>query len=833
MKLRLAQIVLIWLFFGLGFFRVLAAPLSEGPDEAAHFYAVRFVARHGRLPVNGEERREAGYKADLPPLFYLAAGLSARPLVDLDSPPFVKISRDNPRLQLLFGLENIKAWRALTTEDPYRGELFLWHWARLVALWGSLLTLAGIYRLIRQVRPADSPWLALGGMALLAFLPRYLQTSVVISYESLTGLLFVFYFWLLFRMVQQPAHGWRYLGLGMVLGLAGTARQTAWPVMPLLFGVVLWVGYRRRRPRRMILGRLALAGLGLTLTFGLWLFYTELYFNRVAEVGWLNGLLYPFLIGDGSGRTSLQIAGLISGGEIGVMAGQAGRDSIWQWAWYLFREVWALPWLFLGLWSAALAGLIRQRRNQGEWVAILAVHFVALLSLLLVRYLFSGEANTGMGQHLLFPAGAILILLLIRGLRVWLSSSRLAGILLLLAVIYLGRAVMGQAYPPPWPVQTVPLAEEGQPVARFDTISLLGYRYETDGPWLRVILQWRAEQFSAEDYEIEVTLLDEAGQPQARWLGQPLNGQYPSRAWLPGDRLRDTVWLPQAVLSAGWYAVRLRVLTPAGPVSEPLDLEAVRLEGGTVSPTGSVSPDGHRIEYTHWLPPGQSLPYEENQTIMVSAQSPPGQAIRLSLVGPEERLYEPLAQTGPLYLFRVWPRLVSGGYRLRFEPDQAQAGVETPPLIQIETEARQFQPPAPDHPLEADFAGQIALLGYDLPRQAVEAGRPLPVTLYWQSLKNMGANFIMFNHLVDAEGRQWGGEDRLAQDVYSTLLWAPGEVVVDSFVVRVDPQAPPGNYQLLVGLYLPMGEAAISLPLMQDGEMTDRTSVSIGPIEVK
>jgi hypothetical protein len=73
----------------------------------------------------------------------------------------------------------------------------------------------------------------------------------------------------------------------------------------------------------------------------------------------------------------------------------------------------------------------------------------------------------------------------------------------------------------------------------------------------------------------------------------------------------------------------------------------------------------------------------------------------------------------------------------------------------------------------------------------------------------------------------------LAQDVYSTLLWAPGEVVADSFAIRVDPQAPPGVYHLLVGLYLPVGEAAISLPLMQAGEMTDRTSVAIGPIEVK
>ena len=36
----------------------------------------------------------------------------------------------------------------------------------------------------------------------------------------------------------------------------------------------------------------------------------------------------------------------------------------------------------------------------------------------------------------------------------------------------------------------------------------------------------------------------------------------------------------------------------------------------------------------------------------------------------------------------------------------------------------------------------------------------------------------------------------------------------------------------MIGLYLPVGESPVSLPLMQDGQMTDITSVTLGPITV-
>ena len=63
------------------------APLTTGPDELAHYEYVRFIVEHGRLPLNTEERGQASYKSDQPPLYHLLAAVPAS-LVDPTGPPF-------------------------------------------------------------------------------------------------------------------------------------------------------------------------------------------------------------------------------------------------------------------------------------------------------------------------------------------------------------------------------------------------------------------------------------------------------------------------------------------------------------------------------------------------------------------------------------------------------------------------------------------------------------------------------------------------------------------------------------------------------------------------
>jgi hypothetical protein len=221
--------------------------------------------------------------------------------------------------------------------------------------------------------------------------------------------------------------------------------------------------------------------------------------------------------------------------------------------------------------------------------------------------------------------------------------------------------------------------------------------------------------------------------------------------------------------------------------------------------------------------------------VVISTARELGEEVKLAIVGPDGQTRQPVDHTGRTYVFNIEPNFAGGDYHLRVERwagEEIVGQAETGPLFQVDTESRQFEVGPIAHPTSANFAGYVALLGYDLPRRRAEAGGAVPITLYWQALRTIGANLVMFNHLIDEDQKIWGGQDRIAREVYSTMLWASGEIVSDSFNLQVEPDTPDGIYYVLVGLYLPVGEAPVSLPLVQDGEMSDVTSVRVGPVKV-
>jgi len=129
----------------------------------------------------------------------------------------------------------------------------------------------------------------------------------------------------------------------------------------------------------------------------------------------------------------------------------------------------------------------------------------------------------------------------------------------------------------------------------------------------------------------------------------------------------------------------------------------------------------------------------------------------------------------------------------------------------------------PQHPAEADFGGEIMLVGYDFDgperRLSVEPGQAIPVTLYWQALASMDRDYTVFVHLLDKEGRIWGQKDsQPLDDFYPTSFWDVGDLIEDGYELTVEPNAPEGNYTLVAGLYfLPTGER---LPLLNgEGDM--------------
>jgi hypothetical protein len=378
-------------------------------------------------------------------------------------------------------------------------------------------------------------------------------------------------------------------------------------------------------------------------------------------------------------------------------------------------------------------------------------------------------------------------------------------------------------------------------LAKFGEISLINHKYALDDNTLKITLFWRTENFLAEDYYVELTLLDSQNQAQARWQGQPLNGRYPTRAWLKGDRVRDTILLPVVGLQAGDYHLQLRVLnTEKQPIGDnDFSLGTIKLNVPTpMLVAETLSLGGLDIDYGLWLqqPPTETLPlYQERATITVVTSTQLPDYIQLKLVSSDGQAYEPTAHAGRIYNFIVEPHFAAGPYHFQFEKwsnAQIIEQVGTPDLLQIKTATRQFEAGPTSHPLQANFAKHLALLGYDLPQRKIKAGDKLPITLHWQALKAIGADLITFYRVIDEQQQVFGAVDRQVRGVYSTLLWAPKEIVSDPFQIQVDPHTPDGIYYLLVGVYLPVGESAVSLPLVHDDELTDVTSVRFGPIKV-
>ncbi len=391
---------------------------------------------------------------------------------------------------------------------------------------------------------------------------------------------------------------------------------------------------------------------------------------------------------------------------------------------------------------------------------------------------------------------------------------------------------------------------------------------------LRLNLAWRSLAYINENYLLELTVRDTQDQIVSHWLGFNGQGRLPTLAWEPGDSVFDRLALPLPNLPAGEYKVQVQWVGAAGPlpVSESgckevgtqsceskftLTLAEVSLNEPAMLPlpyslslTGSNA--STQINFAVWqtngmVEPSQNLkskiqnqPYRYPATISIIASKPDIAEARLNLqlVDESGQAWSAERSEANIFTFVIGSRWPSGTYKLRMmlqEGDEVVGETTSEPLLTVENWwPRNFTIPDIASPNETNFANQLKFLGYKLPQNQVKAGEALPLTLYWQALpdKSPQADFIQFNHLVDSAGNLHGGYDRHPLEYYSTLLWAPGEVVVDGYTVPVAANAPPGQYYLDVGYYLIVGESAVNLPLVVDGQMSDVSSVTIGPIEV-
>ncbi len=155
-----------------------------------------------------------------------------------------------------------------------------------------------------------------------------------------------------------------------------------------------------------------------------------------------------------------------------------------------------------------------------------------------------------------------------------------------------------------------------------------------------------------------------------------------------------------------------------------------------------------------------------------------------------------------------YPRLLSENtlvYLMRFAK-QRKAVVPRPDELLT-------QLPSSATPASATFDPVARLEGYLL-RGNRQPGGELVVTLFWRALQPSATSYTVFTQLLGPDGQLYGQHD--SPPGYGTLpttRWHPHQLIPDEHRFSISPQAPSGDYQLLVGFYDP--QTGQRLPLEQ------------------
>jgi mannosyltransferase len=392
------------------------------------------------------------------------------------------------------------------------------------------------------------------------------------------------------------------------------------------------------------------------------------------------------------------------------------------------------------------------------------------------------------------------------------------------------------------------------------------------GERLRLTLYLQAEQPMGENYKISVRLVDDEGHLWGQYDNLPLNGAFPTSHWSPGTIVRE--WCDVAIQSGtppGSYWLEVRMYQPGADenlgvfVGGGLQGEAITLGQVEVSePTSSTHLTKVPIEHhlrANWdgglkllgydfaaqtVQPGDGL----TLSLYYQAASPPTKdyLLRLQLVDRTgtvmaESLFPP---GGDAYPTSQWeegvmiksqhgltipPNASGGKLKLRVslvDLEGEPLPVRRPPwsfwarksldltTIRISERERSYQLPSIEHAVRANLGDQVEFHGYSLESAQIETGDVLRLTLYWRARQRMTVSYTVFIHILGEDGNIWGQRDDIpVQGAYPTTGWVEGEVITDEYEITVKSDAPPGKYQIEVGMY--NASTGQRLPIFDEG----------------
>jgi len=432
------------------------------------------------------------------------------------------------------------------------------------------------------------------------------------------------------------------------------------------------------------------------------------------------------------------------------------------------------------------------------------------------------------------------------------------------AWVYRGpQFILSEMPTPQYPAQADPSGQ--RPSGRSLAGKVLFLGYDLYGPvesdvesrdTLQVTTYWQCLEEMDEDYSVYVRLEDEAGHLWGQTDNWPAQGFLPTSQWKEGMIVKDEYSVETLAgtppgdynLEVGMYSVldgggtrvlgrweapqrTVRIVKPLTPPSaENLEIQNLltRSLGDQVELLGyNLSPITFR--------PGDPLPLTlfwraqsdlyTDYFVLLQLQAEDGTGWTLHRARPADGSYPTtLWEQGEVLREQLDARIPadvpSGRYALTVgladTGSGEDLGLTSLAELTVEGRPRTFEVPPIQHLLEVNLGHQVELLGYDLDTTQLKAGDTLSLTLYWKALSEMETSYTVFIHLLDSEDKIWGQRDSLpGNGALPTTGWLPGEFIMDEYEIPVQPDAPPGQYVIEIGMY--QAETGQRLPILEQG----------------
>lgn len=134
--------------------------------------------------------------------------------------------------------------------------------------------------------------------------------------------------------------------------------------------------------------------------------------------------------------------------------------------------------------------------------------------------------------------------------------------------------------------------------------------------------------------------------------------------------------------------------------------------------------------------------------------------------------------------------------------------------------------------LEANWADQLAVIGYQPDADNTPPGGKLIVAVYWRAIGVISEDYTGFLHLVGPDGQLVTQDDHeLGRGLYRTIFWQPDEIVRERYELTLPEDAPLGEYTLWLGAY--RYPSVIRLPVRSASVPARDDMVALGAVQVR